>query len=72
MGELAVRVLREFGLPTLLAVALGALLAWTTVRQSDERVAYTGLLIDQISDLREKVARLEGACAVRSTTPQPP
>lgn len=63
MPELALKVLREFGLPTLVAVALGGLLVWTTMQASEERTSHTALLIDQVSDLREKVAKLEGACA---------
>ena len=63
MPELILKALREFGLPTLVAVALGGLLVWTTMQASEARVSHTALLIDQVADLRAKVAKLEGACA---------
>lgn len=56
MSETVLKILEKFGLPTLLAVGLGALLAWTTMKQSDERATMTALMIDQIADLRQKVA----------------
>jgi hypothetical protein len=62
MTETALKVLEKFGLPTLVAVGLGGLLVYQTMGASEERTQHTALLIDQISDLREKVARLEGKC----------
>jgi hypothetical protein len=57
MSDIALKILREFGLPTLLAVGLGALLAYTMQQSAEERASHTALLIDQISDLREKQER---------------
>jgi hypothetical protein len=62
MTETALKILEKFGLPTLVAVGLGGLLVYQTMGASEERAQHTVLLIDQISDLREKVARLEGKC----------
>jgi uncharacterized membrane protein len=62
MLDAALRILRENGLPTLLAVGLGGLLVYTTMRASEERTTYTALMIEQIADLREKVARVEVRC----------
>jgi hypothetical protein len=76
MNKAIIQILEKFGLPTLFAVGVGAMLAWTMVnsskeraiiaqQQSEERATHTALMIDQISDLREKVARLEGICTRR-------
>jgi hypothetical protein len=62
MTETALKILEKFGLPTLVAVGLGGLLVYQTMGASEERASHTALLIDQLSDLREKVARLEGKC----------
>jgi hypothetical protein len=56
--ETALKILKEQGLPTLIALGLGYLL-W---QASEERINHTALLIDQLSDLREKVAELKGVC----------
>jgi hypothetical protein len=69
----ALKVLKEYGLPTFFAVGIGAMLAWNIVAGSKERAAiaeqaakeraeFTAIMVDQITDLREKVARLEGIC----------
>jgi hypothetical protein len=50
--ETALKVLDKYGLPTLVAVFLGYLL----YQASEERITMTSLLIDQIADLRTKVA----------------
>ena len=63
MTETALKILEKFGLPTLVAVGLGALLTYQTMQATEERASHTAVLIDQLSDLREKVAKLEGACA---------
>jgi hypothetical protein len=62
MAELVLKVLKEYGFPTLVAAFLGALLWQSGVSAADERATHTAILIDQLSDLREKVARLEGKC----------
>lgn len=62
MPELAFKILKDYGFPTLVAAFLGALLWQSGVNSAEERAAHTALLIDQISDLREKVAKLEGVC----------
>jgi hypothetical protein len=59
--DTALKILKEQGLPTLIALGLGYLL-W---QASEERVNHTVLLIDQLSDLREKVALIEGLCGKR-------
>lgn len=53
MTDIALKILREYGFPTLVAAFLGYLL-W---QAGEERVQMTALLIDQISDLRDKVGR---------------
>jgi hypothetical protein len=62
MTELAYKVLKDFGLPTLIAVGLGGLLVYTTMQASKERIDHTQILIDQIYELTERVAKLEGLC----------
>jgi hypothetical protein len=62
MTELALKVLKEYGFPTLVAAFLGAMLWQQGSNAAEERAQHAALLIDQISDLREKVARLEGIC----------
>jgi hypothetical protein len=62
MTELAARILKEYGFPTLVAAFLGAMLWQSGANAAEERAQHAALLIDQISDLREKVARLEGRC----------
>jgi hypothetical protein len=60
--DLAFRVLKEYGFPTLVAAFLGAMLWQSGASAAEERAAHTAILIDQLSDLREKVARLEARC----------
>jgi hypothetical protein len=62
MTELAAKILDKYGFPSLVAAALGALLWQSGANAAEERAQHAALLIDQISDLREKVARLEGEC----------
>jgi hypothetical protein len=62
MSELALKILDRYGLPTLAAAFLGAMLWQQGASAAEERAQHTVLLIDQISDLREKVARLEATC----------
>lgn len=62
MSELALKVLKEYGFPTLVAAFLGAMLWQSGVSATEERASHTAILIDQLSDLREKVARLEERC----------
>jgi hypothetical protein len=60
--ELALKVLKEYGFPTLVAAFLGAMLWQSGASAAEERAAHTAVLVDQLSDLREKVAHLEGIC----------
>ena len=63
MTELAAKILKDYGFPTLVAAFLGAMLWQSGVSAAEERASHTALMIDQISDLREKVAALEALCA---------
>jgi hypothetical protein len=62
MTELATKILKEYGFPTLVAAFLGAMLWQSGANAAEERASHTAILIDQLSDLREKVAKLEGIC----------
>jgi hypothetical protein len=62
MTELAAKILKDYGFPTLVAAFLGAMLWQTGANSAEERASHTAVLIDQLSDLREKVSRLEATC----------
>jgi hypothetical protein len=62
MTDLALKILKEYGFPTLVAAFLGAMLWQSGVNSAEERASHTAILIDQLSDLREKVAALEARC----------
>jgi hypothetical protein len=62
MTELAYKVLKDYGFPTLVAAFLGAMLWQSGSNAAEERASHTAILIDQLSDLREKVAKLEAEC----------
>ena len=62
MTDLALKILKEYGFPTLVAAFLGAMLWQSDANAAEERAAHTAILVDQLSDLREKVAVLEGKC----------
>jgi hypothetical protein len=63
MPELALKILDRYGFPTLVAAFLGAMLWQSGANAAEERASHTAILVDQISDLREKVARLEASCS---------
>jgi hypothetical protein len=62
MIELAMKVMERYGFPTLVA----GFLLWNMNEQRkeavEERAQHTVVLIDQLADLRAKVAVLEGKC----------
>ena len=62
MTDLALTVLKEYGFPTLVAAFLGAMLWQSGANAAEERASHTAILVDQLSDLREKVAALEAKC----------
>ena len=62
MTDLALKVLKEYGFPTLVAAFLGAMLWQSGANAAEERASHTAILVDQLSDLREKVAALEAKC----------
>jgi hypothetical protein len=62
MAELAAKILKDYGFPTLVAAFLGAMLWQNGANSAEERASHTAILIDQLSDLREKVATMERCC----------
>lgn len=56
MGDLAIKILREFGLPTLLALALGAML-WWQMQRNEEAVDRWATLMEYVMDVRADCAK---------------
>jgi hypothetical protein len=62
MSELALKVLERFGLPTLIALGLGALL-WVEMKAArEERANRFDIQMDYITDIRQMV---KDRCPIR-------
>ena len=57
MTGLALKVLKEYGFSTLVACSLLWYMNEMRKDASEERASHTVILVDQFSDLREKVGR---------------
>lgn len=57
MTDLALKVLDKYGLPTLIALGLGALLWQQMQAATEERAEHTVVLLDRLYDLQVKVER---------------
>jgi len=62
MMDLAKMLLKQYGILGLLVLGMSAFIWKLQSDATEERASHTALLIDQVSDLREKTERLEGVC----------
>ena len=59
MSDLIYKALKDFGFPVVIALALLYFMNEQRKEAVEERAQHTAVLIDQLSDLREKVDRME-------------
>lgn len=57
MGELVYKGIKDFGFPVVIALVLSYIVIQQQKEAKEERASHTVVLIDQISDLREKMEK---------------